>query len=130
MKKIAFPLMLAPFLMAAFFGFVAMTSGPDGRMQGDCPFSATGVTLCPQNAVAIAMHHISAYQSFLNVPTGFDLVALLSALGGIGIVVVLIATSPLVPSTVPVSILYESPPPISYNRKLVRWLSLFENSPS
>ena len=130
-KNTIAPLVFASFLMAAFFGFTAMSNGPDGRMQGDCPFSVTGASLCPQDAVAAAVHHLSAYQSFLNVPVSLGFGTLISMFGLIGLALVLVASSPPVPIPVASSgVLYTSPPLASYNKKLIRWLSLFENSPS
>jgi len=129
-KKIVAPLVFASFLMVAFFGFAAMTSGQDGRMQGDCPFSATGASLCPQDILPGVIHHLSAYQSFLNVPIGFNLTVLLIALLAFSIAPILFWGSLVLVPIAFEKVLYESPPSISYNKKRIRWLSLFENSPS
>jgi len=128
-KRIAAPLILASFLMVVFFGFAAMSQGPDGHMQGGCPFSATGSSFCPQNAVAVVMHHISAFQSFLNVPVGIYMTALILALLIFGVIIVLFASPPVFIHTVPIRFLYESPPLVSYNKKLMRWFSLLEYTP-
>ena len=128
-RKIIIPLTLVSFLMVAFFGFATMTAGQAGSMQGGCPFSATGASLCPQNALDVAIHHLSAYQSFLNVPIVFDLAALIIALFVVAVISMLFAR-PILILAASTGLLYESPPLVSYNKKLIRWLSLFELSPA
>ena len=127
-KKIATPLVLLSFLTIAFFSFASMTYSSDGGMRSSCLFSAMGTSLCPQSALPGAIHHISAYQSFLNVPVNSGMTARTIIL--LIIVSVALAFSfhtllfrPLAP------ISYNSPPFTSHNRKIKRWLSLFENSP-
>lgn len=130
-KKIITPLVLASFLTVAFFGFVAMSYGPDGRMQGDCPFSATGASLCPQNAPSGAIHHLSAYQSFISVPMNSGITALIIALLIVVCVALVFSFHPfLYKSLIRVGYFYDSPPISSRIRKIMRWLSLLENSPS
>lgn len=113
------------------FSFATMMHGPDGRVSGDCPFSAMGVLLCPQDIVAIVFHHISAYQSFINVPINLGVTALIISLLLItyAISVVFISPSLLRPLTL-VGTLYNSPPDTSYKRETTRWLALHENSPA
>jgi len=127
-KKIITPFILASFLLVVFFGFIAMSSGPDGRMQGGCPFSATGVSLCPQDALAVALHHLSSYQSFISVPLHSALLALISALFLVIYVVLLFSFHPFLYRP-PAFISYSAPPFTSQDRKIKRWLSLFEHSP-
>src|SRR3989344_3583997 len=78
-KKILSALMLSVLLVIVFFSFAAMTHASDGRMEGGCPFTAMGEPLCPQDLVAAAIHHISAYQSLLNAPIGSGIMALIIA---------------------------------------------------
>lgn len=124
-------LVLASFLSVAFFSFNMMMQGPDGRMIGDCPFSALGASLCPQDTVAAAVHHISAYYAFLNVPVGSSFAALMITLLLVAatLLVISIRTLLLGPPIL-ATVLYDSPPPNAYSGKITRWLSLFENSPS
>lgn len=129
-KKIVAPFILASFLMVALFGFVAMSYGPDGRMEGGCPFSATGATFCPQDALIVAMHHISAYQSFLNIPVDSAMLLLMSALFFAVYLLVLIVRPLLFTIPVRTNHLSHGPPLSARTRKITRWLSLFENSPS
>jgi hypothetical protein len=128
-KKVVAPLALASFLMVVFFGFVSM-SNADGRMQSGCPFSAAGASLCPQDALAAAVHHLSAYQSFFSVPIGFSLTAFLMTLFAFSIALILYWSPPLLIPIASAEAFYESPPLSSHNKKRIRWLSLLENSPS
>ena len=92
-----------------------------------------GAPLCPQDAVAAAIHHISAYQSFLNAVAGSGVMTLI-------VVLILAVCAALAYST---GLLSHAPPapmrlfriPLSSpspspKRKVLRWLSLLENSPS
>lgn len=127
-KQIIVPMVLVSLLAAALFGFVIMVSMPDGQMAGDCPFSVAGSSLCPQNIVNMVIHHISAYHSFFNITIDSSLIAAITSLFLMaGFLISL-------PSLF-------GPPPLSLYRrnnlslttlspKLVRWLSLFENSPA
>src|SRR3989344_5180414 len=130
LKKIATPLVLASFLSVAFFGFAAMSYGPDGRMQGDCPFSVTGVSLCTQDALFGAIHHLSAYQSFISVPIGFNLTALFIALFAFSIALLLSWNPPILIPIASAGLFYESPHLSLCRKKKTHWLSLLENSPS
>jgi hypothetical protein len=128
-KSIVAPLLIVSFLAVAFFSFAAMSYGSDGRMQGGCPFSATGTALCPQDALAVIMHHVSAYQSFFNTSINVGMSALIIALYAVGIASILLVNRICVPTAL-ASVRYKPPPSVSYTEKLTRWLSLFEHSPS
>jgi|SRR3989338_8015869 len=130
-KQIISVMILISFLTIVFLSVVAMLHMPDGDMSGDCPFSALGDSLCPQDAVTVALHHISAYQSFFNVPVGSGQTALIiSLLLATYAMLVIGIRSPLRGPPATVRLVYGSPPVNSYERKITRWLSLFENSPS
>ncbi|MEK7515769.1 MAG: hypothetical protein AAB555_02465 [Patescibacteria group bacterium] len=129
LKKIITPLVLLSFLVMALFSFSGMSYGPDGSMQGDCPFSSLGTSLCPPGALPGAVHHLSAYQSFINVPINSGITALIISLL-ITVFVALIFSFHQLPRIAPVRVPYHSPPFTSQDRKIKRWLSLFENSPS
>jgi hypothetical protein len=130
-KQIIAILVLTSFLSVAFFSFDMMMQGPDGRMVGDCPFSAMGASLCPQDTVAVAVHHISAYYAFLNVPIGSGAASLIILLLATASIMLMIFREWMLPG--PPQFLYSfynSPPLDSNRRKITHWLSLFENSPS
>lgn len=130
-KKIITALVLTSFLTVAIFSFAVMMQGPDGRMKGDCPFSVVGQSICPQDTVAVAIHHISAYQAFLNVPVSSGLTALIiSLLFVVCAIFFIFIRSPLLEPPSFVYIPNDSPLTSLSGRKITRWLSLFENSPS
>lgn len=129
-KKVIAPLMLVSFLLVVFLGFVAMSYGPDGRMEGGCPFSAAGASLCPQDALVVALHHINAYQSFLNVPVDSAAILLMSALF-LAVYLLVLVTHPLLFRTPSLLVHLSHGPPVSFRtKKITSWLSLLENSPS
>ena len=116
------------FVATVSFGFALMMH-EQGEMVGACPFSPAGVMPCSESMMTSVIHHISAYYSFLNVPAGMTV---FSTLFLIGIFLVSIF-----------SIDYFTLPPVSLSagyvdfsqtssskRKTIRWLSLFEHSPS
>jgi len=128
-KNFAASLLLASFLLVALFGFVAMSSGSDGRMEGGCPFSATGAAFCPQDATAV-LHHIGAYFSFLNVPAGSATLALMSALL-FAVALLMLLVRPLLFQIIAYGRRFNNSPPVSVRtHKITRWLSLLEHSPS
>jgi len=124
-------LALVSLLAIVFFSFSFMARGVDGQMQGDCPFSVMGAPLCPQDAFAAAVHHISAYQSFLAAFAGSGMTAVVIAF--------LLALSAAL-SFLIAPLLYKPPelartffitsPTVRKDRKEIHWLSLLENSPS
>lgn len=134
LKRIATPLLLTSFLAVAFFGFsfMSMSHAADGRMQGDCPFSAAGTPLCPQDSFAATMHHVSAYQSFFGISLEAAAVTLMSVL------LLLAALYIFVCWFKPIELLaitgrshrYRGPPVSARTKGILRWLSLLEHSPS
>lgn len=129
--KIIALLVLVSFLMIVVFSFAFMAHDMDEDISSDCPFSVMGVSLCSQGTVAVVIHHISSYHSFLNVPADFGVMTLLISLLLLAsaILVTFVSSLLLEPPAFAV-IPYDFPPGTSYNRKITRWLSLFENSPS
>ena len=118
-------------MMIVLFSFATMMHGPEGRISGDCPFSAMGVSLCPQDTVAIVFHHISAYQSFINVPINLGITALIISLLLVTYAISVVFISPsLLSPLVLVIVLCDSPSDTSYKRETTRWLALHENSPA
>ena len=130
LRKIAPPLVLVSFLVTAFFSFAVMTYGSDGSMQGDCPFFAVrGAALCPQSVLPGVIHHLSASQALLNIPMNPDATALILALlltASVAFAFLLNLFLRVYKPPAPVA--YTSPPFTSHNRKIQRWLSLFEHS--
>lgn len=107
-----------------------MVHGQGEGMRGGCPLSPIGESLCPQNLVADTVHHVAAYHSFL--------AARGPGIGAVGMSLLLVLYTALM--FLLYRALYEPPmfvwrhlgpdPAVLSNRKSIRWLSLFENSPS
>ncbi|KKW17250.1 hypothetical protein A3C86_01340 [Candidatus Kaiserbacteria bacterium RIFCSPHIGHO2_02_FULL_49_16] len=129
LSKLLAALMLASLLAIVLFSFGTMTHNSSGSMEAGCPFTAMGVPLCPQDLVAAAVHHISAYQSLLNAPASSGMMALLIALLMLacGVFISLIRPPAFQPRRV--RSLY-NPSSSARDRETTRWLSLFEHSPS
>ena len=122
---------LVSLLAIVFFSFSFMARGVDGQMQGDCPFSVVGVPLCPQDAFAAAVHHISAYQAFLNILAGSGVTALIVALVLAVCAAVAYSAGLFASVSPPLLQLFRTALPSALpKRKVLQWLSLFENSPS
>jgi len=123
-------LTLAPFLAIVFFSFATMAYGPDGQMIGDCMFGVIGQADCPGDIVAAAIHHISAYLSFLALLVSPGLTTLLVALVfAVCLIYLFFIRAPILAPPPPARRLGTSPPN-AFNRILTRWLALFEHSPS
>ncbi len=130
-KKIITTFILVSFLTIAFFSFGTMMHDQNGDMPGDCPFTAMGQSLCPSNALNMAMHHISTYYSLFNIPivSGFSLIFILFFF--ISFVSSILINSSLLDPPISFQFLYDSPQlNSSYRSKITHWLSLLENSPS
>ncbi len=129
-KKIIALFVLASFLAVIFFS-LPMMRVEGGDMQAECPFSPMGVSVCPQEVFASAVHHISAYQSFLNVTLHPSMALLLASLLFFALVsFVLSKQPPLEMRPVLAKRMFPSPPADSQKRNIAEWLSLLELSPS
>ena len=126
-KRILTTFILVAFLAVALFSFVVMLHGPGEQMIGDCPFSAMDVALCPADILNFIVHHISAYNSFFNIPVGFYVTTVIISL--LFFASILVGLSLFEPSP-PLVRLFNYPLITSPGRKVTRWLSLLENSPS
>ena len=124
---------LAAFLALALFSFTALLHGSNNGMgmESGCPFSTPNGLVCPQNTLATAIHHISAFSAFLNVPVGVNMTILFAFLFLVaGAVATLFMSPPSAIFSKLTTNFYDSPPTTSSETKTKRWLSLFENSPS
>lgn len=133
-KKIPAIILLLSFLALAIFSFAMIGHEPDGTMREDCPFAtfAGSASLCPQDMLAVAVHHVSAYSTFLNVPVPVAFGLMLTALLALAYIAFFSYTSAQILSPrVLRKWKYYSPPNVSLlARKIARWLSLLEHSPS
>ena|SRR3989344_1275768 len=134
LRKVTVSLILVSIVTVAFFGFATMTRGADGGMEGNCPFSVVGESLCPQNLAAAVVHHVSAYQSFLAVfasaGTTTAMAAVLALLLALGAVLLFSFRSLAYRPPAPARYFSNTPLTTSQDRAVIHWLSLFENSPS
>ncbi|KKQ07328.1 MAG: hypothetical protein A3A96_03925 [Candidatus Zambryskibacteria bacterium RIFCSPLOWO2_01_FULL_39_39] len=131
-KKIITLLILASFVMLLIFGIFTMIHSPDGQMLGECPFSFVGTANCIQNTLATAIHYLSSYQSFLNVTVDYGSMTLLvSLIIFAGLFSILFIDPNIFKLNSFIKRGSYDPPQISSEvRKIIRWLSLLENSPS
>ncbi|HEY4483300.1 MAG TPA: hypothetical protein VI953_03955 [Candidatus Paceibacterota bacterium] len=134
-KQIAVPLLLLAFLAITFFGFATMVHGidMDGSMVGDCPFSVLGdASLCPQNTLAMVVHHISAYNSFLNFPIQISLGTLLATLLLLAYFAFRYLLSPPGLASLLLKFKFRDAFTLAFvpNSKEASWLTLLEHSPA
>lgn len=131
MKKYLSLLLLAGVLMVGVFGFNSMSH--ELNHTSGCIASAVNNTLCSKNITAMPIHHIQAYISFFSVtrPVSFALFFLL-------LVTLLLSTGVFNTkqhdhTSAGLSlwrVLHDPERSIARSRKITRWLSLLENSPS
>lgn len=129
-KKTVSLFLFASLLMLVFLGLTAMTHEQNGQMQGGCPFSTFGASLCPQDMVAVALHQISSYQALFSVPTQFATMIFAAVLLFALLVALALIVSRSLPTPASFVFVRGAPPYIASYRKITQWLSLFENSPS
>ena len=131
-KKIIAITVLSSFLAISFFSFAIMLHEPAKAMANDCPFSTLGQPLCPQDILAVTIHHLLAYHNFLNIPlisnfTLFLIVAFLSLISAW----ISILKNRQPPSKAILNRLFnDSPPKQSGSKKIIQWLARLENSPT
>ncbi len=123
-------LTLVSFMMLVFLGLTAMTHEQNGRMQGGCPFSAFGASLCPQDTFAVVFHKMFAYQSLFSIPTQFGAVISIISFLFVLLVAFTLVRVRLLESSKSFEYSRAISPSVASYRKITRWLSLFENSPS
>ncbi len=132
-KKMVTSLILLSLVTILLFGFSIMVHGADESMPRDCPFSTLGGTsLCPQDTLAIVIHHISAYHALLNIPIHSSFTAPIISLLFVVWTMLTVAIDPrvFIPS-LSIGHLQDTPPSSSSpGRKIARWLSLLKHSPS
>ena len=131
MKKLLSLLIITSVLVIGVFGFTLMSHGTNHAVG--CIASAVDNTPCPENIAAMSIHHIQAFISFFSVVPPVPFIFLLALLFALFL------------STGFLYIKYQDfastdqlfwrvrldpERQLSRPRKITRWLSLFENSPS
>ncbi|MDO8575565.1 MAG: hypothetical protein Q7R78_02600 [bacterium] len=129
LKKIISGLIFLSFSGVIFFSFALMLHAPEGSSSGDCPLLPFSESFCPKDTLALAVHHISAYHTFLGISVGLSILALIFLLL-YSISFVILINSRNFNSSLRARIFFDDPPFIFNIKKLIRWLSLLENSPS
>ncbi|MFA6536732.1 MAG: hypothetical protein WC250_02395 [Candidatus Paceibacterota bacterium] len=132
-QKVLSILVLIAFMAVAVLSFSVMMHQGVGEGGNGCLFATGEVSLCPQNALALVAHHISAYLAFINVPVGsslFSVFAFLFALLVLALLIIRQATIFSSPNLVLARSFADCPPRVAAQRKIIRWLSLLENSPA
>jgi len=122
-KKLAFGLFFVGIFLAANTGGVFASQMTDGGVAANCPYMGAPV-LCAMNP----LQHLSEWQqTFATTAQQLSTELLLLVLA----VVLLFSVHPrLLEPRLVRGHLYRSPPSIPQNKKTIRWLSLFELSPS
>jgi len=142
-KKTINSITLAIFVMITLFGLSFMAHNSNGQMDDNCPFTNNGTSLCPQNTLAIAIHHTAALFAFINIPAGMNIMVLvffllLALLASFTISVLPLIRSgfliftytSLLDTYTLVPILFSYKPNNPSYQKISDWLSRLENSPA
>ena len=130
MTKILSLLMITSVLVIGVFGFTPMSHGTNHAVG--CIASAVDNTPCPENIVAMSIHHIQAFVSFFSVVPSVPFVLLLTLLLALflGIGFIFIKQPGSLMNRVLWRVRHDPERQLSRPRKITAWLSLFENSPS
>ncbi len=131
MKKYLSLLLLTSVLVIGVFGFSSMNHEA-GHATG-CIASAVNNTPCPENITAMSVHHILAFISFFSVTPAVPFIFLLILLFAVFLsaVFLFIKLQDSILATLVFWRLRRDPErQLTRPRKITRWLSLFENSPS
>jgi len=131
MKKYLSLLLLTSVLVIGVFGFTSMNHEA-GHATG-CIASAVNNTPCPENITAMSVHHIQGFISFFSVtpaaPFIFLLVLLFAVFLSAGFLFIKLQDS-ILASIVFWRLRRDPERQLTRPRKITRWLSLLENSPS
>ncbi len=131
MKKLLSLLIIISVLVIGVFGFTSMNHGAN-HVTG-CIASAVDNTPCPENIAAMSVHHIQAFISFFGVVPSVPLILLLALLFAVflsaGFFYIKHRDS-ILASRLLWRVRFDPERQLSRSRKITRWLSLFENSPS
>lgn len=131
MKKLLSLLIITSVLVIGVFGFTSMNYGANHAVG--CIASAVDNTSCPENIAAMSVHHIQAFISFFSVVPSIPFILLLTLLFAIFLSVGFIFTKrqdSLLARLAFWRVRHDPERTITRPRKITRWLSLLENSPS
>ncbi len=131
MKKILSLLIITSVLVIGIFGFTSMNHGAVHSVG--CIASAASNIPCPENIEAMSVHHIQAFVSFFSVVPSIPFIFLIALLFStfLSVGFLFIKHRDLTLSSLAFwRIRHDPERQLSCPRKITRWLSLFENSPS
>ena len=135
MKSLFATILLVSFVGVAAFGFVGMYHNNSGNHDNGCIWATSQGAGCPKqnNSIDYLTLHLNAFKDFATVTFGHIAASLLILSLFVAVVVSGILLKNLAPSKLSLAYhrLKQSDsfrPPSQY--KLIRWLSLHENSPS
>ncbi len=131
MKKILSLLIITSVLVIGIFGFTSMNHGAVHSVG--CIASAASNIPCPENIEAMSVHHIQAFVSFFSVVPSIPFIFLIALLFStfLSVGFLFIKHRDLTLSSLAFwRIRHDPERQLSRSRKITRWLSLFENSPS
>lgn len=133
LRNIIAGLILASFATVIFFSIPFMMHGHGAQMEGGCLFPSGGAAFCLQTDFGSAIHHLTSYQSFLNITanqgmSGLMALVLFLAFAALAVMISL-ASLPLL-KIAGGGRQHNLSPAIPFKEKEISWLSLFENSPS
>lgn len=131
MNKYLSLLLLISVLVIGVFGFTSMNHGADHSVG--CIASAVDNTPCPENITEMSIHHIQAFVSFFSAVPSVPLIFLLGflCLAVIGVRFLLKQRENYAFAYLKFRQYRRDPEHLIVRpRKITRWLSLLENSPS
>ena len=130
MKKYLSLLLIISILVIGVFGFTSMNHGTNHSTG--CIASAVDNTPCPENISAMAVHHIQAFISFFSVVPSIPFIYLLALLLAVFLSIgyLFIKRQESLLTSLLWRIRRDPERQLVRSRKITRWLSLFENSPS
>ncbi len=130
-KKLLSLLIITSVLVIGVFGFTSMNHGANHAVG--CIASAVDNTPCPLNIAAMSVHHIQAFISFFSVVPSIPFTLLLAFLFTVFLSARFLFIKHrdiLLIDQVLWRVRYDPERQLARPRKITRWLSLFENSPS
>ncbi len=131
MKKYLSLLLAISILVIGVFGFATMNHGA-GHTRG-CVASAVNTTPCPENIIEMSVHHIQAFVTFFSVvppDSSITLFTLLLVTLVVAMVFITKRQNQILNRSELWQINHDPERKLIRPRKITRWLSLFENSPS
>lgn len=126
--KFSAAFLLVGILAVGVFGFLGMNPGMDHE-SGNCIASLVNVVTCPLEGLSNAMYHINAYASFSSAIFFSPLVLLALTLFAF-LALASPASFSLLPAQGRLTVRIRQTSLATPRNKFIRWLSLFENSPS